>query len=166
LRRFWPPDRTGAWSEPTWIAFFASLLWLVQPVNTQAVTYIVQRMTSMAALFFMLSLLLYALGRGRWLDRGKLTPAAGFAFLGCVLSGICALISKQNAAMLPIIILLYEWFFFQNLSISLSKKQVGLIVCCIAVFGGIALLYLGGDPLGRILSGYAPQEFIDEIPVY
>ena len=37
------------------IAFFAALIWLVHPIQTQAVTYIVQRMTGMAALFFVIS---------------------------------------------------------------------------------------------------------------
>ena len=45
------------------IAFLATLIWLVHPVQTQSVTYIVQRMNSMAAMFFILSILLYAKGR-------------------------------------------------------------------------------------------------------
>jgi tetratricopeptide (TPR) repeat protein len=50
-------------TNPDIIAFFASLLWIVQPVGTQAVTYICQRMASMVALFYILSLLLYVKGR-------------------------------------------------------------------------------------------------------
>ncbi|CAB1081965.1 hypothetical protein D1AOALGA4SA_9605 [Olavius algarvensis Delta 1 endosymbiont] len=46
-----------------WIALLAALLWLVNPVQTQSVTYIVQRFTSMAAMFFFLSLLFYLNGR-------------------------------------------------------------------------------------------------------
>jgi len=40
------------------ISFFAALIWLVHPVQTQSVTYIVQRMNSMAAMFYVLSFLL------------------------------------------------------------------------------------------------------------
>jgi len=47
------------------IALFAALIWLVHPVNTQTVTYVVQRMNGMAALFFMLSLYCYICGRRR-----------------------------------------------------------------------------------------------------
>jgi hypothetical protein len=32
------------------IAFFAALIWFVHPVQTQSVTYIVQRMNSMAVI--------------------------------------------------------------------------------------------------------------------
>ncbi len=48
---------------PDLIAFFTALVWLVHPVHTQSVTYIVQRLNSMAAMFFVLSLLLYVKGR-------------------------------------------------------------------------------------------------------
>ena len=41
-------------------ALFAALLFLLHPVQTMAVTYIVQRMTLMAAMFYILSLLVYA----------------------------------------------------------------------------------------------------------
>lgn len=44
-------------------AFAATLIWLVHPIQTQSVTYIVQRMNSMAAMFYILSLLLYVKGR-------------------------------------------------------------------------------------------------------
>ncbi len=159
LRSFAPPTGTRSWPAPGWLAFFASLLWLVQPVNTQAVTYTVQRMASMAALFFILSLFLYAWGRVQWRARGKLTLAAALAFSGCVLSGTCAILSKENAAMLPIIILLYEWFFFQDLSVSIPKRQILWIVGVILIFSVIAICYLGVNPLDRILNGYTQQEF-------
>ena len=153
------PQNPGYAISPEMLAFSAALIWIVNPVNTQAVTYIVQRMVSMAAMFFILSLLLYAWGRSRWRNHGRITLNSGLALSGCLLAGICAVISKQNAGMLPIIILLYEWFFFQDLSVKLSKKQVGWIIGGLAVFSAIALLYLGANPLDRILGGYARREF-------
>ena len=50
-------------SSVLWIALFASLIWFVHPVQTQSVTYIVQRMNSLSAMFYILSLLLYVHGR-------------------------------------------------------------------------------------------------------
>ena len=52
-----------------WVAFVAGVIFLVHPIQTQAVTYIVQRITSLAAFFYLLALLLYGLGR--------LNPALG-----------------------------------------------------------------------------------------
>lgn len=45
------PQKPGYTISPEVLAFSAALIWIVNPVNTRAVTYIVQRMTSMAALF-------------------------------------------------------------------------------------------------------------------
>jgi hypothetical protein len=46
-----------------WIALFAAFLWFANPVQTQSVTYIVQRLNSMAAMFFLFSFLCYLNGR-------------------------------------------------------------------------------------------------------
>src|SRR5262245_19855031 len=50
-------------TTPEWIASFTVLIWLVHPLHTQSVTYIVQRMNSLAAMFYILSMLLYAKAR-------------------------------------------------------------------------------------------------------
>jgi len=49
--------------QPELVAFLAALIWLASPVQIQSVTYIVQRLNSMAALFFILSFWLYVKGR-------------------------------------------------------------------------------------------------------
>ena len=58
--------KKGSTSEsinPSFIAFFAALFWIVNPVHTQSVTYIVQRQNSLAAMFFIMSFLFYIKGR-------------------------------------------------------------------------------------------------------
>ena len=49
-------------------AFWVALIFLGHPLQTQAVTYIVQRMTILSCLFFLLSLWLYYSGRKRLVD--------------------------------------------------------------------------------------------------
>ncbi len=46
-------------------AIFAALIFVVHPIQTQAVTYIIQRYTSMAAMFYLASVLFYIKGRIR-----------------------------------------------------------------------------------------------------
>ena len=41
------------------IAVLSAILWSVNPIQTQAVTYIVQRMAALAALFYLLAIYLY-----------------------------------------------------------------------------------------------------------
>ena len=64
------------------LAFFSALLWGVHPLNTQAVTYVVQRCESLAGLFFMATL--YAGARAAFDDkplRWNILGVAAF-FLG------------------------------------------------------------------------------------
>ena len=83
---------------------------MVHPLQTQSVTYLVQRMNSLAAMFYILSMLLYVTFRLDTDTRGKWLP-----FAGCVFAGILAVGTKQISATLPVFIILYEWYFFQDL---------------------------------------------------
>ena len=96
----------GTAISPHQIAFWASLLWVAHPIQTQAVTYIVQRSTSLAALFFLLTMLCYLKGR---LSTGRLRVC--WSLLGVVMAGL-ALGSKETAVLLPLALWLYESCFF------------------------------------------------------
>jgi Flp pilus assembly protein TadD len=137
------------------IAFFAALLWLVHPVQAQTVTYIVQRMTSMAAMFYVLSFLLYVKGRFA-VFAGK---RSWVWFTGCILAWMMALGSKEIAATLPVFILLYEWYFFQDLSTSWLKSNVRYIAGVVVIFCLLGLVYLGKNPLERITGEYTHRDF-------
>ena len=139
------------------IAFLSALIWLVHPLHTQSVTYIVQRMNSLAAMFFLLSLLFYIHARRRQLSSLKTNRfTVGFSFLGCGISALLAVFSKQNAAVLPFFILLYEWFFFQDLSMKWFRQKmlpVILVVVLISIF--IFDIYL----IDKLTSQFASHEF-------
>ena len=51
----------GRYSEKTvfYLAAFSALIFMAHPLQTQAVTYIVQRTASMAAFFFLGAIVLY-----------------------------------------------------------------------------------------------------------
>ena len=143
-------------------AFIASLLWLSHPIQTQSVTYIVQRMNSMAVMFYMLSLLFYIYGR--LANAGKLASRqAGkrwLLFIGCFVSWIVSLGTKEIAITLPLIILLYEWFFFQDLNLGFIKRSFKFWIGPVVIFAIFAMfLYLGADPLDKILKGYENRDF-------
>lgn len=138
----------------SWIAFFSSGVWAVHPIQTQAVSYIVQRMTSMAAMFYLLSLLTYIYGRHQQTRIRKIILYVTSAFFG-----VCALGSKENSATLPFIICLYEWFFFQELK-PLNRKKFMLILLglgCYTIL--IGWIYLGSDPIAAIESTYHTRDF-------
>ena len=150
------PLLSRKYPHPEVIAFFAALVWLVYPLHTESVTYIVQRLNSLAAMFYLLSLLLYIKGRLSGEKR-----KSWLWFTGSALSSILAIGSKQNAAMLPFFILLYEWFFFQDLDRNWLKRNLKYIFGVTALFCLIALLYLGTSPIEKLKSihDFAHNEF-------
>jgi tetratricopeptide (TPR) repeat protein len=92
-----------------WMAVVAVLLFLVHPLNVQAVTYVVQRMTSMATLFFLLGLGSYLAGRHHCIPRRR------WGWYGVALT--CLLLSigsKEVGYLLPPMLLLYEFCFHRQ----------------------------------------------------
>ena len=91
-----------AWALP------GALLFLAHPLQTQAVTYVVQRMTSLAALFFLLALYLFLRFRD---ERRRAAPGgpgrARRYYAAALLAGALAVFSKENAAVLPLALILF-----------------------------------------------------------
>jgi tetratricopeptide (TPR) repeat protein len=140
--------------DDTWIPLLTALLWMVHPLQTQSVSYIVQRMNSMAAMFYVLSVVLFV----------KFRMATGLKkkwilFAGFILSGLLALGTKEIAATLPFFILLYEWFFFQKLSIKWLKRHAFTLIAIIIVFTLTAWIYTSANPLEAIKNGYRFRDF-------
>ena len=104
LRPAWPPQRALV------LATAAALLFACHPLQTQAVTYIIQRYASMAALFYVWAVVCYLQARLRQagVEPGRPTPY----FVGTAVCAVCAVLSKENAASLPAALLLTEWVGF------------------------------------------------------
>lgn len=146
------PVLLGRYNSPREISMTAALLFLVHPVAVQSVAYVVQRMTSLAALFFILSLLCYA--------KARLTQKhRTLFFMGSLAAALLALGSKEIAATLPVIILLYEWYFFQDLSWDWAKRRIGWLIIGLIAIGVIALVFLGGDPINGLFARYDVRDF-------
>jgi hypothetical protein len=117
------------------IAIFTSLIFISHPIQTQSVTYIVQRMASMAGMFYLLSMVLYVKGR---LSSGRVKVVY---FLGMVLSYLLGVFSKENAAILPFFIALYEFYFFQNLDLGPRGKKI-LFILGAVLLGLLAIMFM------------------------
>jgi len=139
---------------PKWIPFFTALIWMVHPIQTQSVTYMVQRMNSMAAMFYILSLLLY--GKARCAEDGT---EKKILFTGCIISGLFSLGSKEIAATLPVFIFLYEWYFFQGLNRAWLKRHLLPLAGLLLILIIVSFLYLGSNPLDKLLADYKTYPF-------
>jgi len=137
------------------IALLTAVLWAVNPIQTQAVTYIVQRMASLATMFYILGIYFYI--KARVIDSLKNRI---FLIIGCVFSFIFAIGSKENAAMLPLSLILIEIVFFQDLG-SQKKRRVFFGIAAgtvsLVLIMGI-FFFMKGDPL-FFLKEYANRPF-------
>ncbi|GAB4299296.1 MAG: tetratricopeptide repeat protein [Desulfuromonadia bacterium] len=94
------------------VPLVAGLLFVSHPIQSQAVAYIVQRFTSLATLFYLLSLVFYLKGR-TIRSRGETKGGPLFLVL-MVTSIICAIQSKEIAATIPLSVILVELLFFNR----------------------------------------------------
>lgn len=93
------------------IAFFTALFFISHPVQTEAVTYIFQRLASLMALFYLGSLVFYIKWRLSRLE-GKPPASSRLLYALSFLSAVLAMKTKENAFTLPVVIALYEFLFF------------------------------------------------------
>ncbi len=126
------------------IAFFSSLVFLLHPIQTQAVTYIVQRATLLCAFFYFGAVYFYARARLKNRTRDYLWAMA-FSFLG--------ILTKPVIITLPLIVVLYSIFFFGT-SERTGKSRIFffLFVFALSIFVPLVLL-------GQRLMGVAARSF-------
>lgn len=148
-----PPLR-DRYSSDRWLPLATALIWLLHPLQTQAVTYTVQRMTSLAAMFYLLAMLCYAKARLADTARWKY-----FLLAASLAAGLLALGSKETAATLPFFILLYEWYFFQDLEWAWLKRHSFLLLAVALCLGLTAAIYLGINPLQGKMLAYGVDDF-------
>jgi tetratricopeptide (TPR) repeat protein len=121
-----------------YIALFAALLFACHPLQTQAVTYIWQRVTSFCTMFYLLSLVAYIKWRlytheGQR-DRGTEAEAERprhetgvktvLLYLLSLICTILAMKTKEIAFMLPVMLTLHEMIFFKG---KIQKRVLYLI---------------------------------------
>ena len=116
-----------------WVAAFAAALWAVHPLNTEAVTYLVQRTESLAAFFYLG--VIYCLvrraegGRRLW---------EGLGVLACVLGMGC----KEMMVTAPVMALLFDRTFWAGSFKGAMKARGGM-------YAGLALSWV---VLGLLLA--------------
>jgi tetratricopeptide (TPR) repeat protein len=139
--------RTPLMSPPgenvRYLALMSALLFVSHPLQTQAVTYIVQRFASMAALFCLISVVAYAMCR--------LSGRAAYYVLSAV-SAVAAMKTKECAVALPLLIALYELSFFRDR----LKRRVLLLAPLFIAMLVVPMAYVDlHDPAGQIVDDIA-----------
>ena len=132
------------------IALLATALWAIHPIQTQAVTYIVQRMTLLSGLFYIICIYCYIGIRTAIGVKQKVWLA--FSFLASLLLGLG---SKENMLLLPLSLVLIELIFFFNPAcnrIAWNKKTIAIIAG--ALLTAVTALWLLNIDFGSVFDGY------------
>ncbi len=106
------PDN-GATFTGRFVPLAAALLFVAHPLQTQAVTYTIQRYTSLATLFYLFSALAFI--RFRCGLESRQSPARVWSWaLLTLVSGLLAFGTKQIAATLPVMLIVLEYILFNG----------------------------------------------------
>jgi len=147
---FMKTEQLKSISKP--VALFSALLFVSHPIQTQAVTYIVQRVASLATMFYLLSFVAYIKAR-QGFQTGIYKKKAVAWYALSVMSAILAMKTKEIAFTLPAMILLYEFMFYRES----MKKKIFLLIPFLLTMLIIPLGLLGvsgsaGDVLDDVSS--------------
>jgi tetratricopeptide (TPR) repeat protein len=127
------------------IAVFTALFFAVHPIQTQAVTYIVQRFTSLATLFYLIALVMYIKWKGSREQQAKRPAASALFYTASLFSAVLAIKTKEFAFTLPFVMAMYELMFFDG---KIKKRLLYLV----PFFLGILLIPLSLTGTGGSLA--------------
>ena len=134
------------------VALLSTFFWALNPVHVTSITYIVQRMAFMAGLFYIISMYLYLKGR----TAQNLTSTISFFILSLIV-GFAAVLTKENAVMLPVSILLFDLFLIQGATKENIKKFIKILFLPLLLILIIGLIYTGS--FSNALGGYDIRDF-------
>ena len=102
--------RTVRGTSATLVAFAVALLWALHPIQTEAVTYIVERAESLMGLFYLLTLYAFI----RWAQPEGDAPPKKFWPVLAVVSCFLGMGTKEVMVSAPVIVLLYDRTFLSG----------------------------------------------------
>jgi tetratricopeptide (TPR) repeat protein len=136
----------------------AAALWLLHPLNLTSVLYVVQRMTSLAALFTLLALIFFTKGRQRIAD-GRRGGWLQILILSGA-SGVTALLCKETSVLLVVYMVLIELFFYRG-KVSSKRDQIaiklfyGTLIVVPLILMSLILIFRPG----MLIGSYDLREF-------
>lgn len=148
---------TGRW----FVGVLTGLLFLIHPFNAEAVNYITARSSQLYALFYLLAFYAYLRYRppifwNRDTDSRE-RPSSGLHHPSilwlwvCLISFILAMLSKELAVTLPLVIVLYEWLMRPAVTWRARLKFLGTPIS-ISVVVVVSYLLIRRTLVGRVLS--------------
>lgn len=132
LARSGAPAAGGALAS----AFAAALLWTVHPLQTEAVTYVIQRAESLMALFYLLTLYGFIRALEAGAARSRAAAWLALSWLSCLLG----MGTKEVMVSAPLIVLLYDRTFAAGSFRAAWRARRGYYLALAATWIPLALL--------------------------
>lgn len=132
-------ERFGA-SATTPIAFSIALLWAVHPLQTESVTYVIQRAECLVGLMYLLTLYCFI--------RATKTPDLRRWRVAAVLACLAGMASKEVMATAPILLLLYDRTFVAGSWSEVRQSRGGLHASLCATWIVLAVLIANSGARG------------------
>ncbi len=136
----------GADRPGPWFALVVAVVWLVHPLNTEAVTYVSTRTESLAGLFMLAAL--YCLSRG--VDTARPT----IWWVGCVAASALAMATKEVAVALPVVLLAWDAVFASDGFVDSLRRRPRLWAAVAATWIVLMWLVAGGARSDTVGFGF------------
>ena len=133
------------------VALLSVIFWATHPIQVTAVTYIVQRMASMAGMFYIMAMYFYLKGRTKSSTKKRIA-----LFALCGIAAMLSFASKENAAMLPVSIFFYDLFLIQGLTSENVKKNLKIVILPLLIILVLGHFYVD---LSTIFDEYKLRPF-------
>lgn len=126
-------------NEAVWLAVLSASIWMLHPLMLSTTLYVVQRMTILSAIFMLAGMVGYLKGRLLLAQaNGPVGPAYALMSASVILGTVLAVLSKENGALLPLLLFVAELFLRRVNEGSGPRKEwlaVFFVLPALAVLG-------------------------------
>ncbi len=136
-----------------WLAFAAAALWMAHPLQTQSVTYVIQRAESMMGMFYLLTL--YCVIRGATATVGRVINWTYCWYAAAVLACLAGMGCKEVMITAPFMVLLYDRIFLSG-SFAATLRRRWLLY--LSLFATTILVFTHGAGAGALTGESAAQD--------
>ena len=169
-------------SAATPLALVVAILWMLHPLQTESVTYVIQRTEALVGLFYLLTL--YCVIRAATsshassakLLSGSQPPACGFAgianrqespdtaastklwYIAATAACLLGMATKELMVTAPVIVLLYDRTFLAGSFREAWRRRYALYLAMVATWGMVALSVISTGFYGGT-AGFAVEKF-------
>lgn len=154
-------------SSSVGLAFFTATLWAAHPLQTESVTYMVQRAESLMGLFVLLTFYCYLRGstpvapggnaaeRPRPLSSHPPSPMSSWVWLGlAVASCVLGMGTKEVTVVVPVLVLLYDRTFVSGSFLAAWRTRRVVLCALFATWMPLGALVLGSGGNRGGTSGF------------